>query len=51
MPHVEFVEDAVISNSQFKFAASFQSFVRELVQASAYIIDFVLNCFLDRAWQ
>jgi len=49
--NVEFVNDAVIANSQLEFGSALKSLVREVSQSCAHIVHLALHCIADRDWK
>ena len=49
--HVEFVKDAVITNSQLAFRSAFKSPVRETLESCAHLVHLSLDSITDGRWK
>jgi hypothetical protein len=45
--NVEFVQDAIIANSQFEFRSALKALVREVSQSCTHLVHLALHCIAD----
>ena len=45
--YIEFVQHAMVANTEFEFRTALQSFVREIFQAQAHFINLALHRFTN----
>jgi len=45
--NVEFVQDAIVTNSQFEFGSALKALVREVSQSCAHLVHLALHCIAD----